>query len=106
MRIDLKLGLLGLFDRFFDDRRPKIIGCLQRRNGAEEIKWGPGVRDSPETVFAIRSQFTRCKPLDSEKNASAGGDTARDSRSTRHKYFCFFSGQGLLDFAFVFLLSL
>jgi len=105
-RIDLKPDLLGLFDRFFDDRRPKIIGCLQRRNGAEEIKWGPGVRDSPETVFAIRSQLTRCKPLDSEKNASAGGDTARDSRSTRHKYFSGFSGLELLDFVSAFFQQL
>jgi hypothetical protein len=47
-------------------------------NGAEEIKWHTGVRDSPETVFAIRSQLTRCEPTDGEKNASAGGDTDRD----------------------------
>src|SRR5438132_11879092 len=67
-------------------------------NGAEEIKWRRGVRDSPKTVFTIRSQLTRCKSTDGEKKASAGGDTARDSRSTRHKYFSGFSGLELLDF--------
>jgi hypothetical protein len=67
-------------------------------NGAEEIKWRTGVRDSPETVFAIRSQLTRCEPTGGEKNASAGGDTDRDYSSTRHQCFSGFSGLELLDF--------
>src|SRR6266403_6251233 len=66
-------------------------------NGAEEIKWRPGVGDSPETMFAIRSKLTRCESTDGEKNASAGGDTGCDSRSTRHQYFSGFSGLELLN---------
>src|SRR5437879_10487145 len=75
-------------------------------NGAEEIKWRRGVRDSPKTVFTIRSQLTRCKSTDGEKKASAGGDTARDSRSTRHKYFSGFSGLELLEFVSAFFQQL
>src|SRR5438046_9746128 len=54
-RIDLKPDLLGLFDRFFDDRRRKLIGCLQRRNGAENKNWAPGVRDSQGTGLPVES---------------------------------------------------
>src|SRR4029450_8173017 len=65
-------------------------------NGAEEIKWCPGVRDSPEAMFTIRGNLSSCESTDGKENASAG-DAGRDSRPTPHQYFSGFSGLELLN---------
>src|SRR5437879_6736668 len=75
-------------------------------NGAEEIKWRPGVRDSPETMFAIRSNLSSCESTEGKENASAGSDTGCDSRSTRHQYFSGFSGLELLNLVSAFFQQL
>ncbi len=75
-------------------------------NGAEEIKWCPGVRDSPEAMFTIRSHLSSRESTDGKENASAGSDAGRDSRSTRHQYFSGSSGLELLNFVSAFFQQL
>ena len=40
-------------------------------NRAEEIKWCRRIRDSPETMFAIRSNLSTCEATDEKENATS-----------------------------------